>query len=198
VGRYRSPGDRFASRERDGELRELGRRGGRATRGRAVHGRVELNGDRFVRAVGGECEVARALLDVIRRRGELSVHVPPPPWRGALVAARRQQGVREAHDLPVELDHVRVERVHERPSARLAGRDSAERRPGEGSCCEQHVGGVLGELSHACVERIAQAPRHAQVARAGELQRVQRIAARELVHPGKLRSRQLDLEPVRE
>ena len=91
VGRYRSSGDRLALCERDGELRELGRGGGRAARGRAVHGGVELDGDHVVRTVGREGEVARALLNVVRRRGELFGALP-----GAAMAWRARSSATPA------------------------------------------------------------------------------------------------------
>jgi hypothetical protein len=83
-------------RELGGELAQVCGRGGRSTGSCEVRGLVELRCDPFIRPVGCESQVARALLDVGHRLGERSVGSAPFPYRGPFVADRREERMREA------------------------------------------------------------------------------------------------------
>jgi len=92
------PPRRIVGRKRagDGQLEQLGGRGGGAT-ARGMIGRgVEGRGHRGISARRRECQVARAFLGILHHRGESSVHFTPSGIPGRLVADGGKERVREA------------------------------------------------------------------------------------------------------
>ena len=134
-------------RQLRGDLAELRSGGRRASTQRVGRRSVERRGDGLVGSLDGERQVPRALLLVARRlrRGERAPRAPPR--RRVLVAGGREQRVREADLVVVELDDARpaacsklartsvalaVRGDQRRPSAaRTRRRGAARRAPAE-------------------------------------------------------------------
>lgn len=118
-------------RQSCGYLVELRSRGRCASVERVQRRRIERRGDGLVRPVGGERQVTRTLLVVVREGGDARVRLATLPRRCALVAGRREEGMYEAHTLRVELDNS---------------------CPGSLLECLENLG-LLAVRSHQCLDR---------------------------------------------
>jgi hypothetical protein len=130
------------------QLAEIGRRGAGAAAARVIGGALQAGGERRVRAGGGQCEVAPALLVVVDERGEPPVQLAPGEGVEPAVGARRQQRVREAQPLAVELDHPGGERGAQRRLASRQRKARAGQRGGRGERLQGRLGQRLQAGEH--------------------------------------------------
>jgi hypothetical protein len=131
------------------------------------------------------------LLDVADLPGERSVDVAPLPRSCPLVTAGREQRMREAHRLTIELDHACIKGVSEGFALRRVLGDGRDRRTGQCGSFEQHVGGRLRQPVQTLVEGLTEVRGEGPFAAARELEREERVASRRLVDPHEIGAREI-------
>src|SRR5207249_8492965 len=90
---------------------------------------LERLGNRFIRALRAECEMPGALLRVDRDLCQPCMELPATPQADSGYDSRRQQRMREADAVAVQLDHTRHQgSVEAVAHLRRLGADSHKRR----------------------------------------------------------------------
>jgi hypothetical protein len=154
-----------------------------------------------------------SLLDVIDRLGKGAVDCTALGDSRLLVTDRGEKGMCEPQTGIVELDHAlthsRLEGFLDGSLVAICGRDQLDRRPGQSGTEHEDVERLGRQPSETAAEELVQARRDGQRqaglrprARANqltaELERKERVAFRDLLHPSKLGPGQLQPKPVPE
>jgi hypothetical protein len=188
-------------------LAELRGRRGCASRPCALRGLLERARDVGVWSIRREREVAGAFLGVGDELGEAAMHRPPLVGPCFPVDPRGQERMNEPNAIAVELDDLPFERG-DQGRLRVPAQgdaDELERRLGQGRGGEKRLSGVgrepfeslLDERVEARGQRLARfQPDRAALDCPGELEREERVSARELVQATELGAGENHGDPV--
>ena len=137
---------------------------GRASHPRSTGGLLERNSDRFVRLCNGRGQVSPPRFRILHELGEARVYLRPAKWISRLVCTGREQWVREADPVSVELDDMSFEGRSQPGLARYTGRglDEPDCRVRERGGREEVIAALRRQSLKAAMDEGVQRLRHRQ------------------------------------